>query len=104
MVQSREQLSTYDPERIFNMDETGLYCLCLPNRAYTSAGRRRRARGSKAMKAKDRVTLVLAFNATGVLQDFRFGHWDGGGSVELQAPSSTLPDLLFIPHFGVDGR
>jgi len=47
------------------MDETGLYFRCLSNRTYISAVSRRRARGSKEMKAKYRVTLVLAVNATG---------------------------------------
>jgi len=65
MAEIRTQLEAYDPEQIYNMDETGLYFRCLPNRAYVSAGNRRRARGSKAMKDKDRVTLVLAVNATG---------------------------------------
>jgi len=47
------------------MDEAGLYVRFLPNRAYVSAGSRRRARGSKAMKNEDGVTLVLAVNGTG---------------------------------------
>ena len=55
-----------DPaERIFNMDETVLYYWCIRNRAYVQAGQRRYAWGTKAMKAKHRVTLVLACNATG---------------------------------------
>jgi len=62
MVEIREDLSAYDPEQIYNMDETGLYFQCLPKRAFVTADGRRRARGSKAMKAKDRVTLVLAVN------------------------------------------
>jgi len=62
------QLEAFNPEQIYNMDETGLYFRCLPNRAYVSAGSRRRARGSKAVKNKDRVTLVLAVNATGSLK------------------------------------
>jgi len=45
------------------MDETGLFFRCLPSLAYFQAGCRRRARGIKAMKAKDHVTLVLAVNA-----------------------------------------
>jgi len=65
MAEIRTQLEAYDPEQIYNMNETGLYFRFLPNRAYVSAGSRRRARGSKAMKDKDRVTLVLAVNATG---------------------------------------
>jgi len=65
MAEIREQLAEYDPEQIYNMDETSLYFRCLPNRASVTAGSRPRARGSKAMKAKDRVTLVLAVNSTG---------------------------------------
>jgi len=65
MAEIRSDLADYDPENIYNMDETGLQYRCLPSRTYIAAGRRRRVRGSKAMKAKDRVTLVLACNATG---------------------------------------
>jgi len=65
MAGTRADLATYDPEHIYNMDETGLQYRCLPTRSYIAAGRQRRARGSKVMKAKDRVTLVLARNATG---------------------------------------
>ena len=65
MAEIRRELAKYDPDHIYNMDETGLQFRCLPNRAYIAAGQRRRARGTKAMKAKDRVTLVLACNATG---------------------------------------
>jgi len=65
IAQIREQLEAYPPDRIYNMDETGLFYRCIPNRAYVQAGRRRQARGTRAMKAKDRVTLVLACNATG---------------------------------------
>jgi len=65
MEEIRAELEAFDPEQIYNIDETGLYFRCLPNRAYVMAGSKRRARGSKAMKNKDRVTLVLAVNATG---------------------------------------
>jgi len=65
MAETRADLSAYEPDQIYNMDETGLFFRCLPNRAYVTSGRRRRARETKAMKAKDRVTLVLACNATG---------------------------------------
>jgi len=64
MAGVRVDLSAYEPDQIYNMDETGLFFRCLPNRAYVTAGRRRRARGTKAMKAKDRVTLVMACMAT----------------------------------------
>jgi len=66
MAEIGSDLADYDPENIYNMDETGLQYRCLPSRTYISAGRRRRVRGSKAMKAKDRVTPVLACNATGL--------------------------------------
>jgi len=65
MAEIRTQLEDYDPEKIYNMDETGLYFRCIPSRAYILASSRRRARGSKSIKEKDRVTLVLAVNATG---------------------------------------
>jgi len=65
MSQIRAELATYDPEHIYNMDETGLQYRCLPSRTYIAAGRRRRARGSKAIKSKDRVTLVFACHLTG---------------------------------------
>jgi len=65
MAEIRSDLSDFDPENIYNMDETGLQYQCLPSRTYIAAGRQRRVRGSKAMKATDRVTLVLACNATG---------------------------------------
>lgn len=61
----RAELEAYPAVRIYNMDETGLFSRCIPNRSYVEAGRRRHARGTKAMKAKDRVTFVLACNATG---------------------------------------
>jgi len=65
MAKIRSELSTYDPENSYNMDETDLQYWCLPSRTYIAAGRRRHVRGSKAMKAKDRAALVLACNATG---------------------------------------
>jgi len=65
MAEVRSEPAIYDPENIYNMDETDLQYRCLPIRTYIAAERRRRVRGSKAMKAKDRVTLVLACNATG---------------------------------------
>ena len=64
IAQIQEQLEAYPPDRIYNTDETGLFYRCIPNRAYVQAGRRRQAQSTKAMKAKDRATLVLACNAT----------------------------------------
>ena len=49
------------------MDESALLYRCLPNRSYVSEGgdARQLGRGTKAMKAKDRLTMVLCVNATG---------------------------------------
>jgi len=58
-------LQDFEPENIFNMDETGLFYRWLPNRSFVPAKQRRAARGTKSMKAKERVTLLLACNATG---------------------------------------
>jgi len=60
----RSQLEAYPTANIYNIDETGLFYRCIPNRVYVEAGKRRQARGTKAMKAQDRITLVLACNAT----------------------------------------
>lgn len=67
----REQLEGFDLEFIFNMDETGLFYRCFPRGTYVTrqedaAGvNRKTARGSKAMKAKDRCTVVACCNTTG---------------------------------------
>jgi hypothetical protein len=49
------------------MDETGLLYRALPTRSYISLeeGSRKNIRGTKVLRAKDRVTLVLCVNATG---------------------------------------
>ena len=48
------------------MDETGLFYRALSRRTYVSEseGNRSSVRGSKALSAKDRLTLVLCVNAT----------------------------------------
>ncbi|CAN0330486.1 unnamed protein product [Ectocarpus sp. 4 AP-2014] len=69
----REQLKEFDIEFIFNMDETGLFYRCFPRGTYvsreeTAAGvNSKTARGSKAMKAKDRCTVIACGNVTGSL-------------------------------------
>ena len=65
MATIRGLLQDFQPENIFNMEETGLFYRCLPNRSFVPAEQRRAARGTKSMKVKERVTLVLACNATG---------------------------------------
>lgn len=52
-------LQDYDPEDIFNLDETGLFYRLGPN--YTLATKK--VSGTK--KSKDRITVALAANATG---------------------------------------
>jgi len=56
---------TYRLENVYNMDETGLLYKCLPNRSYVSEDEVKTARGTKLMKAKDRVTLYVCTNADG---------------------------------------
>lgn len=70
----REQLEGFDVELIFNMDETGLFFRCFPRGTYVTRSEdaaglnRKTARGSKAMKAKDRCTVVACCNTTGSLK------------------------------------
>ncbi|CAN0416956.1 unnamed protein product, partial [Ectocarpus sp. 12 AP-2014] len=70
----REQLEGFDVELIFNMDETGLFYRYFPRgtyitRAEGAAGvNKKTARGSKAMKAKDRCTVIACCNTTGSLK------------------------------------
>ncbi|CAB1103533.1 unnamed protein product [Ectocarpus sp. CCAP 1310/34] len=67
----REQLQEFDVEFICNMDETGLFFRCFPRgtrvtRGEAAAGvNSKTARGSKAMNAKDRCTVVACCNTTG---------------------------------------
>jgi len=65
MAAIRQQLEGVDVDLIYNVDETGLLYLGLPSRSYVPSDDRRTARGSTAMKSKDRVTLTLSLNATG---------------------------------------
>ena len=61
-------LKECSPGNIFNMDETGLFFRAIPNHSYLMANegdQRQEGRGCKAMKAKDRLTVVLCVNATG---------------------------------------
>ena len=61
----RKLVAEYDPENVYNMDETGLFFKCLPNRSYVDEENIKEARGTKLMKAKDRVTVYVTTNATG---------------------------------------
>lgn len=62
----RKELEKYDPENIYNWDETGLYFKLIPHSTYTApTEKRKQIRGTKAQKAKDRVALTTCTNATG---------------------------------------
>jgi len=61
----RRMLEAYPPYRIYNMDETGLLYRRLPSRSYVPRRDRRHARGTKALRHMDRITLALCTNATG---------------------------------------
>jgi len=61
----RRMLEAYPPDRMYNMEETRLLYRCLPSRSYVPRRDRRHARGTKAMRNMERVTLVLCTNATG---------------------------------------
>ena len=69
----REKLEVFDLEFIFNMDETGLFYRWFPRGTYVTRQERasrvnkKPAGGSKAMKAKDRCTVVASCNTTGSL-------------------------------------
>jgi len=58
-------ITEYDIDHVYNMDETGLFFKCLPNRSYLKKGDYKNARGNKLMKAKDRVTIYVCTNADG---------------------------------------
>ena len=53
-------LIDYDPSNIFNMGESRLFYRVMPLRTYFAANESRKTvRGTKALKAKDRVTVVF---------------------------------------------
>ena len=61
----RRQLESYPCDRVSNVDETGLLYKCLPFRLYVPHRDGRLARGTKAMRSMNTITLVLLTNATG---------------------------------------
>ena len=64
MKNVRRKLEDYPPDRIYSMDETGLLYRCLPSRSCVPRRNRPHARGTRATRHMDRVTLVLCTNAT----------------------------------------
>ena len=73
IAEIRKQLEGFDLGFIFNMDKTGLFYRCFPRGTYITRQERaagvnkKIARGSKAMKAKDRCTVIACCNTTGSL-------------------------------------
>lgn len=66
-LKEKLELEGYKLENIFNMDETGLFFRAMPVRTYlATVENRKTTRGTKALKAKDRVTLIICVNATGI--------------------------------------
>ena len=61
----KAKIATYNLDNVYNMDETGLFFKCLPNCSYVEQKDSKLSRGTKQMKAKDRVTLYVCVNATG---------------------------------------
>ena len=59
----RPLLQEYEPQDIYNADETALFFKALANRTY--AFRSEQVRGSKATQSKDRLSLLLCTNMTG---------------------------------------
>lgn len=59
-------LAKYEPQHIYNEDESGLVYQMLPNVTYLAPEEvKREARGVKAMKAKNRVTFTMCTNGDG---------------------------------------
>jgi hypothetical protein len=59
-------LATFLLACIYNVDETGLFFRLLPRRSYiTTEENRKTLRGTKGMKAKDRITAFACTNAAG---------------------------------------
>ena len=69
----------YKASNVFNMDETGVFYRTIPNRTYVhvlgSGDKRQVGRGTKMMKCKDRITVILCTNATGDLQNHSCCDW-----------------------------
>lgn len=60
-----KNLKSFSLDRIYNMDETGLFFRSLPRKSYVYTEDRNTTRGTKSMKAKDRITLIIATNGDG---------------------------------------
>eukprot|EP00171_Calliarthron_tuberculosum_P009219 IDg9219t1 len=66
MIAFCQQLSRYEPQHIYNQDESGLVYQLLPNVSYLAPEEDRKdARGVKAMRSKNRITFTMCTNADG---------------------------------------
>ena len=64
MQNLREKLSDYPLDKIYNVDETALFFKLLPRRTYILPEENTpNLRGTKSMKAKDRVTAIICTNS-----------------------------------------
>ena len=69
MENLRQKLASYELKLIFNMDETGLFFKMLPRTTYLSSKEDcATTRGTKGMRSKDRLTVLVCSNADGSLK------------------------------------
>ena len=66
-------IENYSPDGIFNVDETGLFFKCLPEKTFIFKGQS----SSGGKHSKERVTLLLGANMSGTekLRPFLIGKW-----------------------------
>ena len=64
-----KELASYSLENMYNVDETSLFFKLFPEKTYISQHENRKTvRGTKNMKAKDRITAYVCTNASGTLK------------------------------------
>ena len=69
MNELHAQLRDYEPAHTFNMDETALFYILMPRCTYiTNTEGRKTTRGTKNMRNKDRLTVILCANADGSIK------------------------------------
>ena len=69
MNELHAQLRDYEPAHIFNMDETALFYKLMPRCTYiTNTEGRKTTRGTKNMRNKDRLIVILCANADGSIK------------------------------------
>ena len=61
MEEVRATTAAFDPDDVYNMDETGYFWKMLPNRSLTTEA----TTSSRRKQEKARITAVLTYNATG---------------------------------------